>query len=557
MHFAAIAGFFSLAQAAGQELTAAFARLAHAAAPVAIAALWQGAVVAAGLATCLRLAPRLSATHRFGVWAGGFLVLLGLQTMPLLMHPAAAGRGPILSSAAARPWLELDARWALAIAALWLALAFMRAIDLTLHTLRLRRLWKNASPIDGMFADCPEGRGRVAVCTTGELDRPSVIGFFAPRILIPEWLYVRLTPGELEQVILHECEHLRRRDDWTNLLQKLSLVLFPLNPALAWMEHRLCREREMACDEGVVRVTHAPRAYAACLASMAERRLERSLARRGAAALSLGAFEGRSELAGRVHSILWRRKVLSPLGSRALVGVVSCGLLVGAVELARSPQVVAFVSAPAAQARMAPLPQTPDSPERLVALDGGNVSAFRAVNAVAMMPAGPQRRMRNGASKPSPTVGASAIARASHEASPVSLASKAPQQQLIQAEANGSEAPGSALPQQWIVLTTWEQVETPSAGSGRVSDFSVNAEDAGAGTAPARSPQSGMRQGITRQVTITQLILRIYPASALSAPGRKAHAADASSVRANTGFSSVLHRQAVLPLDSGWLVIQL
>ncbi len=51
--------------------------------------------------------------------------------------------------------------------------------------------------------------------------------------------------------------------------------LFPLNPALAWMERRLCREREMACDEGVVRSTQAPRAYAACLASLAERRLER------------------------------------------------------------------------------------------------------------------------------------------------------------------------------------------------------------------------------------------------------------------------------------------
>ncbi len=54
-----------------------------------------------------------------------------------------------------------------------------------------------------------------------------MIGFFAPRILIPEWLYLRLTPGELEQVVLHEAEHLRRRDDWTNLLQKLAWFCFP------------------------------------------------------------------------------------------------------------------------------------------------------------------------------------------------------------------------------------------------------------------------------------------------------------------------------------------
>ncbi len=114
------------------------------------------------------------------------------------------------------------------------------------------------------------------VCTTTELDRPSVIGFFAPRILIPEWLYARLTREELEHVILHESEHLRRYDDWINLAQKLCLVVFPLNPALAWMERRLCREREMACDDGVVRATQAPRAYAACLASLAERGLNGS-----------------------------------------------------------------------------------------------------------------------------------------------------------------------------------------------------------------------------------------------------------------------------------------
>ena len=130
------------------------------------------------------------------------------------------------------------------------------------------------------------------VCTTPNLDRPSVIGFFAPRILIPEWLLTRLTPGELRQIVLHETEHLRRGDDWTNLFQKLCLVLFPLDPALVWIERRLCAEREMACDDGVVRVTHAPRAYAACLASLAERGL-----RRRAEALSLGAWQRRPELA--------------------------------------------------------------------------------------------------------------------------------------------------------------------------------------------------------------------------------------------------------------------
>ena len=259
---------------------------------------------------------------------------------------------------AATPWFRIDDRWALAIAALWLVASLVRAASLAVHSLHLRQLWNSATPVEVdahlcalLTAASPTRRDhsrKVAeLCTTRKLDRPCVIGFFAPRILIPEWLFARLTPGELEQVVLHEAEHLRRRDDWTNLFQKLALVLFPLNPALVWIESRLCREREMACDEGVVRRTQAPRAYAECLTSLAERQIEVRLERRRAHALSLGAFERRPELVRRVYSILARKQALHPVAARALVGVAGCGLLIASVELARCPQMVAFV--PAAQ----------------------------------------------------------------------------------------------------------------------------------------------------------------------------------------------------------------
>ena len=252
---------------------------------------------------------------------------------------------------------------------MWLAASAIRAGELAFHALRLRRLWKTATPVEigarvGVEIDsrvksrvrealaAVSNAGRIEICTTRDLDCPSVIGFFAPRILIPEWLFSRLSPGELEQVILHESEHLRRRDDWTNLLQKLAVVLFPLNPALAWMERRLCREREMACDEGVVRRTQAPRAYAACLTTLAERGLQQRELLRRAHALSLGAFTRRPELVHRVQSILRRKRALNPLAAAALVGVVGFGLVAGAVELSRSPQLVAFVAAPKRMRRL-------------------------------------------------------------------------------------------------------------------------------------------------------------------------------------------------------------
>jgi hypothetical protein len=140
---------------------------------------------------------------------------------------------------------------------------------------------------------------------------------------------------------LHEVGHLRRADDWINLLQKLSLVLVPLNPVLMWIERRLCLERELACDDDVLRLTKAPKAYATCLTNLAEHRLGRR-----AAALSLGAWERKSELARRVHSILLGGKTMGPAQARVVMGVLVLGLLGGSAELARCPQLVSFSRAP-------------------------------------------------------------------------------------------------------------------------------------------------------------------------------------------------------------------
>jgi hypothetical protein len=171
-----------------------------------------------------------------------------------------------------------------------------------------------------------------------------VIGFFSPRILIPEELFARLTTAEFGQIVLHEVGHLRRRDDWINLLQKLSLVLVPLNPVLLWVERRLCLERELACDDDVLRLTRAPKAYATCLTNLAEHRLGQRLGWR-AAGLSLGAWEKKSELARRVHSILLGSKKMGTAQARVVLGVLVLGLLGGSAELARCPQLVSFSGA--------------------------------------------------------------------------------------------------------------------------------------------------------------------------------------------------------------------
>jgi beta-lactamase regulating signal transducer with metallopeptidase domain len=332
-----------------------FGPMAMAVAQSAVAVLWQSALLVLAAWLLLRLVPRLGASARFVVWVTVFAVS---ATLPFL-HLA----GSKVSYAVAARQLQLDARWSYALAGLWVVASLLRLAALIVQAVRLRSLWMNAIPVP-VPPPVPRGTGTAALsellssrttfvgrhvelCTSTAVDRPSVIGFFAPRILVPAWLYEEMSPVELRHVVLHEMEHLRRRDDWMNLLQKIALVLFPLNPALVWLDRRLAAERELACDDGVLAATHMPRAYAASLASIAERRLQHTLHRR-VFALALGALgangilRGRPEFSRRIEGILDRRNGARP----ALTGAVAAALVlavagVGAV-LARSPELVSF-----------------------------------------------------------------------------------------------------------------------------------------------------------------------------------------------------------------------
>jgi beta-lactamase regulating signal transducer with metallopeptidase domain len=297
-----------------------------------VSGLWQGVVLAASVGICLRLVPRTTAAVRFAIWTAVFAVLAVLPTV----HAYSLNSGNGIAGHAAL--VHVDVRWSFAIAAVWLIVSLVRGVKLAMSAVRLRGIWKRAVPVEG----CEEvlsaaGFRGVELCTSSDVDRPSVIGFFSPRILIPEELFARLTTAEFGQIVLHEVGHLRRADDWINLLQKLSLVVFPLNPVLIWIERRLCLERELACDDDVLRLTKAPKAYATCLTNLAEQRLGRR-----ATALSLGVWEKRSELARRVHSILRGGEGMGRTQARVVMGVLVVALLSGSAELARCPEFVSF-----------------------------------------------------------------------------------------------------------------------------------------------------------------------------------------------------------------------
>jgi beta-lactamase regulating signal transducer with metallopeptidase domain len=492
------------------------------AAPLFVAMLWQGAVVALGLTICLRLAPTISAAHRFGIWATGFATAVLLPSLSALNHATPGIMNSIRSDfvdTLSKPLLQLDARWGVGIAALWLLAVAVRAVNLAFQAVRLHELWKSAMPIKsgvGISASLAVptkiwGRRAVEICTTNTLQRPSVIGFFAPRILIPDWLFGRLTPGEVEQIVLHEIEHLRRRDDWTNLIQKVGMVLFPLNPGLWWMERKLCLEREMACDEGVVRVTHAPRAYAACLATLAERGLQRR-----AEALSLGALEHRPELVRRVHGILRKKDKLNPAASIALMSAMSCALILGSLELSRSPQLVSFVQPPHVEFTHAAGPgqarlihaSSIHAPCQWVPQRGGTEAQSLAMQTKATFPvvrtAKVVAKPAEGSVRNSVTVLAQDVPKSGIDPEP-------PQRSLARIETYESlhDASGS---EQWIMFTTVEQTQSSKIAGQQISDFAAKQN---ADRTTGDDAQSGQIGNVRDGVTVTRLILRVVPSDSL------------------------------------------
>ncbi len=96
-------------------------------------------------------------------------------------------------------------------------------------------------------------RLRENIYQSERVDTPFILGVLFPKIYLP-W---KLSPEETEHVLVHECTHIRRRDHWWKPLGFGLLSLHWFNPLL-WLAYvLLCRDIELACDEGVIRTLGA------------------------------------------------------------------------------------------------------------------------------------------------------------------------------------------------------------------------------------------------------------------------------------------------------------
>jgi beta-lactamase regulating signal transducer with metallopeptidase domain len=95
------------------------------------------------------------------------------------------------------------------------------------------------------------------------------VGVVRPLVLIPAAWVTEMPLEMLEAVIAHELAHLRRRDLWVNLLQRVAEAALFYHPAIWWLSRRLRQERELCADALAVAATGRRLEYAEALEQVA------------------------------------------------------------------------------------------------------------------------------------------------------------------------------------------------------------------------------------------------------------------------------------------------
>jgi uncharacterized protein (TIGR03435 family) len=166
------------------------------------------------------------------------------------------------------------------------------------------------------------------VCVS-TLVEPGVFGILRPVLLLPEGIFGRLTPAQLEAVIGHELCHVRHRDNLIAAIHMFVETVFWFHPLVWWIGKRMVEERERACDQEVLRLGSEPRVYAEGILSICKLYAESPLA-------CVSGVTG-ADLKKRIESIMKnravvrldfpRKAVLAAAGIAALLLPIAVGIV--------------------------------------------------------------------------------------------------------------------------------------------------------------------------------------------------------------------------------------
>ena len=344
--------------------------------------LWQSTLfaAAAGLLTLLLRSNRahvrfclwLAASAKFLVPFSLLMLVGGLMGRHSVIHRSPASV-PVVFEQVNEPFVGEVTRTAAATApaskpgtsvvpvfvALWAIGCGAFVLSWCMRWWRLQIVLRAASPV-------PLHIG-VPVVSSASIFEPGVFGVFRPALLLPSGIGDRLAPAELQAILAHELCHVHRRDNLWAVIHMVVEAVFWFHPLVWWLGTRLMEEREMACDEEVLRRGSEAEAYAEGILKVCELYLQSPLA-------CTAGVTG-SNLKKRIETIMANRPKLN-LNLSKKAGLVFAGLVAIAI-----PVILGITHAPElrAQTQVAPaqeitgdwqgklpVPQAPNGELRLV-----------------------------------------------------------------------------------------------------------------------------------------------------------------------------------------------
>lgn len=335
-----------------------------------IAGVALGIALVLGIAIALRLLAPLNAATRSAVWIAALAALPLMPALYFVSHvssssprhanvqqvvstqratsPVVAPTTPVQSTptpeTTQRVQIPVPGDFPADALALYAAVVIFLLIRLVVSYLRLCFLRRRTQPAPAELADrlqlwlarCPTNR-TVKLRLSQTARSPLAIGWLRPIIVMPAALVLELSRQDFDDLGVHELAHIRRYDDWTNLLQRILQAFLFFHPAAHYVARKLNLEREIACDDWVVS-NHESKSYARCLAKVVELRRYH----RGALLLSSGAFFGKGQLLKRVETLLDKTRNSATGISTLTVLVTVIIVVVVATQIVHLPAVIAL-----------------------------------------------------------------------------------------------------------------------------------------------------------------------------------------------------------------------
>ena len=316
---------------------------------LALSLIVKATAISAGALIAAYIARRSRASVRHVLLAAAFILLLALPVVSVaapprevnVAVPQAGSTVRVATLAPLRPavavWRSVDdggrragpvtttlpstSTLLLAVWVMGVAFVFLPMIAGLRRVRRVRQNgvpWRDGQAVVAEITAARAVRTRTQLLLDETVVGPMTCGVLRPVIVLPRDARV-WDPEDLQRAIVHELEHIRRRDWLMLFIARVVCALYWFHP-LVWISWRQLRlEAERACDDAVLRDAH-PEVYADQLVTLAERLASDR-------AQSTLAMAGRGDLCARVSAVLDDRQPRGRAGSPWIATVSAAALL--------------------------------------------------------------------------------------------------------------------------------------------------------------------------------------------------------------------------------------